>query len=478
MDTLSTQFKSANLVIKADAITPSVTVKQVFTHLAQQPWSVLFDTAHSTQSDGRYDILMWHPCFSVMAKDQRVWLNDNDHNTTTELTSPPLQVVNELVDNLIASTEVAHSDATVFAQLPFVLGAAGLCSYDLGRYYEALPTSLSSEYLCPDLAIGIYSQSLIFDNQCQRWYLCYRDNIDTSKSLAWIQQLDITEPEPPSSFKLTSAWQGNMDKTYYLDALGKIHQYLVAGDCYQVNFAQRFSAHYRGSEWQAYCYLSEHNQAPFSVFMQLPQSTILSISPERFLRIQDGHIQTKPIKGTRPRSHHGELDAALAQELLSAEKDRAENLMIVDLLRNDLSKHSRPGSVKVPHLFVLESYAAVHHLVSTVTASLNDTSTPLDLFSGAFPGGSITGAPKIRAMEIIEELEPNRRSVYCGSMMYYGLKRDLDSSICIRTLLAENQQLHCWAGGGIVVDSTANDEYQETLDKVSRILPVLEDFGE
>ena len=158
---------------------------------------------------------------------------------------------------------------------------------------------------------------------------------------------------------------------------------------------------------------------------------------------------------------------------MSAEKDRAENLMIVDLLRNDLSKHCRPGSVKVPALFALESYEAVHHMVSTVTGELNISDSAIQLLAGAFPGGSITGAPKIRAMEIIDELEPDRRNIYCGSMMYSGIRGDLDSSICIRTLLAENGQLHCWAGGGIVLDSNPDEEYQETLDKVAKILPVL-----
>ena len=187
-------------------------------------------------------------------------------------------------------------------------------------------------------------------------------------------------------------------------------------------------------------------------------------------------METKPIKGTRPRFVDAKQDKASADALLAAEKDRAENLMIVDLLRNDLSKHCKPGTVEVPALFALESYEAVHHMVSTVTGELNDDASPLDLLAGAFPGGSITGAPKIRAMEIIDELEPHRRNVYCGSIFYLGFRQDMDSSILIRTLLAEQGNLYCWAGGGIVVDSQPDEEYQETLDKVSRILPTLKQF--
>jgi para-aminobenzoate synthetase component 1 len=237
--------------------------------------------------------------------------------------------------------------------------------------------------------------------------------------------------------------------------------------------AQRFIADFEGNIWQAYCELRNQNQAPFSAYYNLAQGCIASISPERFLRVKDGVVETKPIKGTRPRFSNLEKDKSSAQSLLSAEKDRAENLMIVDLLRNDLSKHCKAHSVKVPALFALESYEAVHHLVSTVTGELIDASSPLELLASAFPGGSITGAPKIRAMEVIDELEPHRRHIYCGSVFYMGYREDMDSSICIRTVLAENNRLHCWAGGGIVLDSVPSDEYQETLDKVSKILPVL-----
>ena len=200
---------------------------------------------------------------------------------------------------------------------------------------------------------------------------------------------------------------------------------------------------------------------------------ILSVSPERFLQVKDKKIETKPIKGTRPRSDDQSIDRQTAIELSLAEKDQAENLMIVDLLRNDVGRVAKHGSVKVPKLFEIESFPAVHHLVSTITAELDDNYAPIDLLRVSFPGGSITGAPKIRAMEIIEELEPHRRSAYCGSIGYISRHGRMDTSITIRTLVAEKNQLFVWAGGGLVSDSECLNEYQETLDKLSRILPVL-----
>jgi para-aminobenzoate synthetase component 1 len=272
-----------------------------------------------------------------------------------------------------------------------------------------------------------------------------------------------------------------MSQEQYTEKLSCISSYLQAGDCYQINLAQRFSASYIGDEWQAYQQLRVANHAPFSAFIRLVDSVVMSISPERFLSVNEQVVQTKPIKGTRPRFNDPIQDQQQIESLLNTEKDRAENLMIVDLLRNDLSKHCQPGSVNVPELFKLESFAAVHHLVSTVTGKLKTSSSVMDLLQGAFPGGSITGAPKIRAMQIIDELEPNNRNIYCGSIGYLGILGDMDTNICIRTLLCEksseqsnNQQtIHCWAGGGIVLDSNAKDEYQESLDKVSKILPVL-----
>jgi para-aminobenzoate synthetase component 1 len=277
-----------------------------------------------------------------------------------------------------------------------------------------------------------------------------------------------------------------MNKQTYADKFAQVQHYLLSGDCYQINLAQRFSAQYQGDEFNAYCALRTANQAPFSAFMRFEESAILSISPERFLQLHDNKVQSKPIKGTKPRSSNTKIDQENALALKKSAKDQAENVMIVDLLRNDISKVCQAGSVIVPELFTIESFPAVHHLVSTVEGKLSPKYDGTDLLRAAFPGGSITGAPKIRAMEIIENLEPQRRSVYCGSIGYLSACGNMDTSITIRTLVCQSdskltgssstKSIYCWAGGGLVADSSVECEYQETFDKVQRILPVLSDL--
>jgi len=263
----------------------------------------------------------------------------------------------------------------------------------------------------------------------------------------------------------------------YARAFHRIKHYICEGDCYQVNLAQRFDTRVEGSLWQAYRILRKRNPAPFSAYMNTPCCQILSCSPERFLKVRDGVVETRPIKGTRPRSPCPEEDQRLAQELKYSDKDRAENLMIVDLLRNDLGKVCIPGTIRVPELFDIESFATVHHLVSTITGELGENSDSPGLLRACFPGGSITGAPKLRAMEIIEELEPHRRGVYCGSIGYVGFDGAMDTSIAIRTLVHSTGSLRFWAGGGIVADSELEAEYQETFDKVAAILKLLDQLG-
>ena len=382
----------------------------------------------------------------------------------------PLTLLEQLQQQYFGHYQVKHA-----TDLPFLVGALGYFAYDLGRRFDSLNALTHRDYRSPDMAVGLYNWSIIQDRHSGECYYCYLADQQVF-SPEYFSQLVAAEIPAPA-FRLNSAWQANVSAAQYHSKLGQIDEYLRAGDCYQINFAQRFHAAYEGDEWQAYCKLREANKAPFSAFIRLPDSCILSISPERFLSLKEGQVQSKPIKGTRPRYQDPVLDQQARDELQQAEKDRAENLMIVDLLRNDLSKHCTPHSVKVPSLFAIESFAAVHHLVSTVTGQLDQHSSAYSLFAGAFPGGSITGAPKIRAMQIIDELEANQRNIYCGSIGYFGIRQDMDSSICIRTLLCENQQIYCWAGGGIVLDSEAAAEYQESLDKVAKILPLLTQLG-
>ena len=265
-----------------------------------------------------------------------------------------------------------------------------------------------------------------------------------------------------------------MTRTEYGGAFRKIKRYLQEGDCYQVNLAQRFSARCEGNPWSAYKELRVLNSAPFSGYFNFPEVQILSSSPERFLKVVNRKVEAKPIKGTRPRGATELEDQQQIDELKASLKDQAENLMIVDLLRNDIGKSCKLGSVSVPKLFEVESYATVHHLVSTVCGELASGRDSVDLLRGCFPGGSITGAPKIRAMEIIEELEPHRRGVYCGSMGYISFDGNMDTNIAIRTLVHSENTIRFWAGGGIVADSQEQAEYDECFDKAAAILKLLE----
>jgi para-aminobenzoate synthetase component 1 len=269
-----------------------------------------------------------------------------------------------------------------------------------------------------------------------------------------------------------------MDKAAYATAFTRIKHYLKEGDSYQVNLTQRFVSPCQGDPWIAYRVLRRINAAPFSAYLNMPEVQVLSSSPERFLKVTEGRVETKPIKGTRPRKADPGEDQAQIAALAGSAKDRAENVMIVDLLRNDISRSCLEGSVRVPELFAVESYATVHHLVSTVTGELAPDQHALDLLRSCFPGGSITGAPKIRSMEIIEELEPHRRGIYCGAIGYIGFDGNMDTNIAIRTLVHNHGNIRFWVGGGIVNDSVLDEEYQECFDKAAALLQLLMEFGE
>ena len=261
----------------------------------------------------------------------------------------------------------------------------------------------------------------------------------------------------------------------YLDAVARVREYIVAGDIFQANLSQRFQTRLPVPPFQLYQQLRQRNPAPFSAYLDFGELQVLSASPERFLRLDQERreVETRPIKGTRPRGLGPMHDAALGRALAESEKDRAENVMIVDLLRNDLSRVCRPGTVRVPELFALEHHPTVHHLVSTVVGELEPAADAIDLLRATFPGGSITGAPKVRAMEIIAELEPTQRGVYCGSIGYLSASGAMDTSIVIRTYLVLRGQVYFQAGGGIVADSDPELEYRETLDKARGLIETL-----
>ncbi len=424
---------------------------------------MLLESAGPLGADNGFDIITADPLATLETRGEvttlRIGANISEHS------EDPLALLAHTQQQLLGELDLCAT------HLPFIGGALGLFGYDLGRRFERLPVQAAADIALPDMAVGIYDWALLRNVATGDWQLVHwGDEAGLAKRLAWLEQ---QQAAPAPAFTLLGSWQSNMSRAEYGEKFTRIQEYLAAGDCYQINLTQRFSAPYQGDEWQAYCLLASANKAPFSAFIRLPNSALLSLSPERFLLLDGRHIETKPIKGTRPRHPDPAIDRQVAQELAQADKDRSENLMIVDLLRNDIGRVSRPGSVSVPHLFAVESFPAVHHLVSTIHGELDAHWQGVDLLRACFPGGSITGAPKIRAMQIIEELEPQRRNAYCGSIGYLSQHGRMDTSICIRTLIAEAGRLHCWAGGGIIADSDADSEYQETYDKVARILPPL-----
>lgn len=450
--------------LKLDAKAPHLL--EYFSALAAEPWAMLLDSAASNHVNSRFDILVARPVATLVY--QKGELTQTEQGQSQLLQMDPFGALQQLINRYFP-----HQPQTTEQQdLPFVGGALGYFSYDLGTVIEPVPQAADTGALLPDMAVGIYLWALILDKQQQQlWYVDYRG--DAKQQWTETSALFAAAIPAQTSFALTSDWQANMDKSSYSQKFDQVQSYLRSGDCYQINLAQRFHASYSGDEWQAYLTLRSKNAAPFSAFLRLPQGAVLSLSPERFLQLKAGQVETKPIKGTRPRFADPLLDQQSAEQLQAAPKDRAENVMIVDLLRNDLGKHCVPGTVKVPALFAIESFPAVHHLVSTITGTLTPSADACDLLRGAFPGGSITGAPKVRAMQIIAELEPNSRSVYCGAVGYINSNGDMDTNIAIRTLVMAQGQAYCWAGGGIVADSEVNAEYEETFHKVNKILPLL-----
>ncbi len=432
----------------------------LFESIVHRPWSVFLDSGHPGSQQGRYAILASDPIVTLVTQ-----LGE------TTITRAGIEEVSTQDPFVLLKHELS-TFATSTTHLPFNGGALGYFSYDLARCIEVLPTrALDAEHI-PEMAIGIYSWAVIVDHQLRTSWLVGQNILDDSW-MVLIRLFSALQPVSLVKFQVTGDICSNMTADQYACAFDKIKNYLKEGDCYQVNLAQRFEANCSGDPWYAYRELRKLNPAPFGAYLNNPFAQVLCSSPERFLSVTDGQVQTKPIKGTRPRKLDSLEDQQQLENLSSSPKDRAENVMIVDLLRNDIGKNCRAGSVKVPELFAVESYATVHHLVSTITGVLDVDQHALDLLRSCFPGGSITGAPKIRAMEIIEELEPHRRGVYCGAIGYIGFNGNMDTNIAIRTLVTSAETIRCWAGGGIVNDSVMADEFQESFDKADALLRLL-----
>jgi len=426
-----------------------------FERIHHAPGAVLLDSGRPKAERGRFDLLSAWP-LSV--------LEPGADESGREFFQRLRQALGEL----------GEAELPGDCELPFAGGLIGLLSYDFGSRLETLPQRAEDDSGLPLARFGLYGWALITDHQRQTSQLLFHPATASTERDRLIELFAVTAVGESPPFRLLGRFAADLTVDAYRYGIRRIQAYIQAGDCYQVNFTQRFRANCSGDPWTAYRALREVCPTPYAGFLALDDGAIASLSPERFLRLHQGHVETRPIKGTRPRGEDEHSDAEQAQALLASDKDRAENLMIVDLLRNDLGRSCQIGSVRVPQLFVLESYPNVHHLVSCVTGELADEHDAFDLLAGSFPGGSITGAPKIRAMQIIDELEPTRRSIYCGSLLYVDVRGEMDSSIAIRTLLIRDGQASCWGGGGIVADSDWQAEYQESIDKVKVLLETLE----
>ena len=428
---------------------------------------LLLDSSRPASHFGRYDIAMAEPLAVISHKDGVTKVEQNNTTKTTDV--DPFSLIGQLQSQLLVDT----SKLPLAQGIPFTGGAAGLFGFDLGRSIEVIPSTAAADIAMEDLCIGIYPWAIITDHELQSTYLV--SQLDELSTEALKADILLATPTQDKEFVLERDFVSNMTREQYAEKFHRVIDYIHAGDCYQVCLAQRFDAPYKGNPWAAYKQLRLVSPTPFSAYMETPEGALLSLSPERFLKVDNCKVETKPIKGTRPRGKTDAEDQQLIEELAASPKDRSENVMIVDLLRNDISKHCLPFSVKVPSLFAIETYSNVHHLVTTVTGELESSEQILPLLKGAFPGGSITGAPKLRAMEIIEELEPHRRNGFTGSIGYISSNGRMDTNICIRTLVTNAKgdgggHIYCWAGGGLIADSECDSEYQETFVKVDNLL--------
>lgn len=444
------------MIIKKVAI--SLKAHELFWLVKNEKNPVFLDSAMDPTRLGRYSIIAWDPILHFESKGNRILIKDDKGQL--EYTGNPFDTLKELY---------GQYKQVYTSELPFCGGWIGYFGYDLCHHIEKLPRTTVDDIHLPDCVLGLYDQAVVYDHLNTDIYIVSAEIDELSAKRFKQLEMFVTEAQKPfielSRNPEMPTFKGNFTKESYVAALEKLKDYIKSGDIYQANLTQRFTTKLQEDPAQLYYKLRAVNPAPFAAYMPLADGAILSSSPERFISLKNGIVETRPIKGTRPRGDSPEEDEAYKAELIASEKDRSELLMIVDLQRNDLSKIAKVGTVKVPELMVCETYKTVFHLVSTVVAELRPELSPIDVIEATFPGGSITGAPKIRAMEVIDELEPTQRSVYTGSIGYIGLNGDMDLNIAIRTIICHQDQACFQAGGGIVWDSVPLEEYEESLQK-------------
>ena len=478
---------------------------EVCSRFLDLPYLLFLDSAATQHPDAQYSFLAADPVLIVRSKGATTEVRRREDAAWSRVSGDALSTARSYLPR--AAVE------PVSGLPPFQGGLAGYIGYDWGAMLERLPVPRYDDLAIPDLVLGLYDWVIAWDHRIGTAWLISTGLPDTepARERRARERMDLVR-ERLGGRRVGGAgalWAGGkrggetmaassaaaapsypvegidgarkigLRSTFthrgYLDAVARVREYIIAGDIFQANLSQRFQSALTEAPFALYRRLRERNPAPFAAYLAFDDLAVLSASPERFLRLDEKRrqVETRPIKGTRPRGLGPMHDAALGRALAESAKDRAENVMIVDLLRNDLSRVCRPGTVRVPELFALEHHPTVHHLVSTVLGELAPGADAVDLIRAAFPGGSITGAPKVRAMEIIAELEPTQRGVYCGSIGYISATGAMDTSIVIRTYLALGGQVYFQAGGGIVADSDVELEYRETLDKARALIETL-----
>ncbi|WP_320046145.1 aminodeoxychorismate synthase component I [uncultured Ilyobacter sp.] len=429
----------------------------LFKKFKDDRYPIILESQKDPGKLGRYSFIMSEPFLVIKSKEDSIEVWEESFKKTIK--GDPLDTVQKLLDKYKV-VEKSH--------IPFTGGAAGYLSYDLCHHIESLPKTVTDDVDIPDLFLGFYDGILAVDHLENKKYLIAHGFKEDAGKI--IEKLKIkTEKEiglhRDKTDEKETEFHSNMDKRSYLDSIQKVKDYIYSGDIYQINFTQRFQCILNRSPYTIYERLRSTNPAPFASYMNFGEGEIICCSPERFIQVRDGTIETRPIKGTIARGTTPKEDMKNRKILETSEKDKSELLMIVDLERNDIGRISETGSVKVTELFSIEEYATVFQQVATITGKLKNDISTADILKATFPGGSITGAPKIRAMEIIDELEPTARNIYTGSIGYIGFDGSIDLNIVIRTILCKENNGYFQVGGGIVWDSDPESEYQESLLK-------------
>lgn len=456
--------------VTAFEVKEACTPLEAFCRFLKNPNVFFLDSALPNSEISRYSFLGFNPFLTIKTKHHKIRIKDKDGSQECE--GNPFEYLRKILNRF--SLENTRDS------LPFQGGAVGYFGYDLCHYIEKLPNNAVDDLELPDIYLGFYDIIISYDNLLEKCFVVGIDfGMDNTLNDRIGQIMEVLCGKSEESVEMfndrgvDTELRSNFTKDAYMKALRQIKKYISAGDVYQVNLSQRIEAHIDMPAYELYKKLRKINPAPFACYLGFDDVSIISSSPERFLRVSNRQVQTRPIKGTRPRGKNALEDEEMKQALLSSQKDNAELTMITDLERNDLGRVCNYGSIKVIEEKALETYPTVHHLVSTVIGELHERYDIIDLLRATFPGGSITGAPKIRAMQIIDELEPCQRSVYTGSIGYIGFNGNLDLNIAIRTFIMKGETVYFQVGSGIVADSDAEDEYEETLHKAKALIESL-----